>query len=151
MNHCSVYFSDITLKKNVWFKISNMRIRRQIFTKRFQDELFVRIRTFLCVCKYFIREVVQQQMIPSDLNGDIMVQKGIFWNMEKLPYFGILSSYIILRIKGLEVLYNGYAYHGGRILVIVSVWLVINKYSTNGNKHFGTYCMVLDTSLDFIL
>ena len=35
-----------------------------------------------------------------ELNGDIF-QMGIFWDMVKYPNFGIISSYIISRDKGI--------------------------------------------------
>ena len=39
----------------------------------------------------------------SALNGAIMIQTGIFWTIDEISYFGLLSYYILSNDEGLQV------------------------------------------------
>ena len=48
-----------------------------------------------------VRDIVQE-MASLALNGDIMVQKGVFFTIREWSYFGLLSYYILSKYKVLQ-------------------------------------------------
>ena len=83
-----------------------------------------------------------------------MVQIGMFFKSGGHPYFGILSSSILLHDKmhrELKEWKNIYGKIGGGVPLTALLGL-INDYCSTSEKHYGgTYCMGLDTSVNFVL
>ena len=76
--HC---FRQHTGKEFVIRTIDPDNHKSDIFTKSLQGELFARIKKFICRWQAFRQEGAYQIMSYSLLNGDIMVQKGVFWTI----------------------------------------------------------------------
>ena len=81
-------------------------------------------------------------MLYLALNGNVTVQRGIFWTIGEYSHFGIISYYILLCDKwyiGLNiwVLNNRVRLHCNNCFIVI-----LNFYPS---KYYGTYCTVLGT------